>query len=329
MRRLALLPLSLLLISSAPFAAEPAQGTFQASQACEAFQSFRKGTNPGQVKLVPGTRYAIREINGQSRQWYRIEVPGAGEPLRWVSADCGSAEGAGSPTAAPAPAKQSTQACNVAGQQDSYVLAITWQPGFCEHSQFKGRKPECEHLADGSLKTPNLTLHGLWPNRQSCGAHYGNCSDAPLQLSQDTLEFVRPWMPNFYYETRFGSHEWEKHGTCQALDDDAYFREAATAVRTVNDSEIGRYITANAGKTISRQEFYRKVEAAAGNDKADNNFTLLCEGSYLNEIRVRLPREFKAGGSVAELIGTPLPKRPAPSSKECRQEQIRIEAGGV
>lgn len=328
MKRLALLFLPLL-FSSALFAAEPAQGTFQASQSCEAFQSFRKGTNPGLVKLAPGTRYTIREINAPSRQWIRIEVPGAAEPLRWVSADCGTAEGLGTPAAAAAPAKQSPQACNVADQHDSYVLAITWQPGFCEHSRFKGKKPECDHMADGSLKVANLTLHGLWPNKQSCGVKYGNCSGAPLELSRETLEFIRPWMPNFYYENAFGSHEWEKHGTCQALDDDAYFREAVTAVKTVNDSQIGRYITANIGRTISKQEFYKKVEAAAGNDKADNNFTLFCEGSYLSEIRVKLPRNFKADGSIADMLGTPLPKRQAPSSKECRQDQIRIEASGV
>lgn len=327
MKSLALLPLALL-VSAASFAAEQVQGSFQASQACEAFQSFRKGSNPGQVKLVPGTTYQVREANNASRQWLRIEVPGAAQPLRWVSADCGRAEGLAPGAAQQAPRGKSGSACNVPDQHDSYVLAITWQPGFCEHVHFKGRKPECEHLADGSLKVTHLSLHGLWPNKRACGTRYGNCSDAPLALSRDTLDFVRPWMPNFYYSDNFGRHEWAKHGTCQRLDDDAYFREAVTAVRTVNDSPAGRYITANIGGSISRQTFYRKVEAAAGNDKADNNFTLFCEGSYLSEIRVRLPRDFKADGDLAALLGAPLPKRPASSAKECRQDLIRIEAGG-
>lgn len=326
MRLLALLSLPLL-FSTPLHASEPAQGSFQASQACEAYQSFRKGSNPGQVKLVPGTRYDIREVNDKSQEWLRIEVPGAGEPLRWVRADCGTAEGLAA--AAPRSRGKQQQACNIPDQHDSYVLAITWQPGFCEHVPYKGRKPECDSMADGRLVVANLTLHGLWPNRKECGIRYGSCSSTPIDLRQDTLEFVRPWMPNFHFGNDFGNYEWKKHGTCQSLDDDAYFRQAATAVKTVNDSAIGEYIRANIGGRISRQEFFRKVEAAAGNDKADNNFTLFCSGKYLNEIRIELPRELRADGSIAELVGTPLPKKPATSSKECRQDEILIEASGV
>jgi ribonuclease T2 len=54
-------------------------------------------------------------------------------------------------------------------QQDSYVLAITWQPGFCEHAKYNGKKPECDAMNSGALEAKTLSLHGLWPNKQECG----------------------------------------------------------------------------------------------------------------------------------------------------------------
>ncbi len=38
-------------------------GCFQATQSCEAFQSFRKKTNPGNVRLDEETQYKVLEKN--------------------------------------------------------------------------------------------------------------------------------------------------------------------------------------------------------------------------------------------------------------------------
>ena len=82
------LPASVLFIAASASASEPATGTFTASRSCEAFQSFRKGTNPGDVRTAAGTAYPVREVNGPDRRWLRIDVAGC---PRWVSADCGTA----------------------------------------------------------------------------------------------------------------------------------------------------------------------------------------------------------------------------------------------
>jgi ribonuclease T2 len=318
-------------LSPAPAkASSAASGVFTASRACDAYLSFRKGTNPGAVRVAPGMQYDIREVNDEAKNWLRVEVLGIQEPLRWVAAECGIAkdlqvESQGSTSSSGTPGDQ----CSVAGQQDSYVLAISWQPGFCEHVKYGGVKPECDNLADGRLVVSNLTLHGLWPNRKACGTKYGNCAGTELSLTEDTVSYISPWMPNFFYETEFGKYEWKKHGKCSAMDSDTYFRRAVDSVRVVNESSAGKYLTSNIGASISKKTFYERLNADAGSSSAANAVTLLCSNKYLVEIRIRLPLDFKAGGTLKDLLGSSLSGAREADSKECSGDEIRIEASGL
>ncbi|MFM2056751.1 MAG: hypothetical protein RLY71_1136 [Pseudomonadota bacterium] len=299
-----------------PLRAEPASGTFVAEKSCDLFTSFRKSRNPDGLKTTPASRYNVQETNAPANhEWLRVEVPGANPALRWVARECGTASLNGpaqSPagaTTAPAPAvvppavsampgpaaPRATGAgqCSTPNQHDSYVLAMTWQPGFCEHFAYKGRKPECDALNSGRIKVANLTLHGLWPNRQACGTNYGNCGGAPLQLSPATVKEIAPWMPNFFYEESFGRYEWEKHGSCQALDADSYFRTAVQAVKVVNDSAAGQLIVGNSGGKFRIKDFFATLQSQYGSEVAAA-FTLVCtQQKYLQEIRVELPLQFR------------------------------------
>ncbi len=311
-------------------ASEAATGTFVASRSCDAYLSFRKGINPGTARTAPGAEYDIHEVNDKDRAWLRVEMRGINEPLRWVAAECGVVKGL-QPTSAglvggtfPASGGQ----CNVAGRQDSYVLAVSWQPGFCEHVKYDGIKPECDRMADGSLVVSNLTVHGLWPNLHQCGTKYGSCGDSDPELSEDTISYISPWMPNFFYERVFGNYEWKKHGTCSGMNSDMYFRRAVDSVKLLNESAAGRYLTENIGGRISKQTFVTKLKAETGRDQAANAFTLLCSNKQLIEIRVRLPLDFKEGGSLNDLLGSNLPSVPISDAKECKADEILIEASG-
>lgn len=309
--------------------AEPAQGGFIATQRCEAFQSIRKQSNPDDLKVEPGQRYEVVEVNKRDFDWLRIRVPGSATPLRWVSVDCGTAEEIAFNAGKAASVESSTGACNVPDQYDGYVLAATWQPGFCEHASYKGSKPECEGLASGELQISHLTLHGLWPNRESCGKRYGHCAGPDLKLRSDTLAYVRPWMPNFRYGTSFGRYQWDKHGVCQTqMDDDAYFRRAADLVRQLDQSGAGQYVVANIGGAISKRVFYDRVEKDFGNRDAQNNFLLICSGQYLQEIRVALPRELKRADDLVGVVDGQFARNRARDRNECSADRILIEAGG-
>lgn len=222
-----------------------------------------------------------------------------------------------------------TDSCRKADLYDSYVLAMSWQPGFCEHLPGNNRKPECKDMMSGKRSIDHLTLHGLWPNRRSCGISYEQCSGRSLKLQHETIAYIQPWMPNWYYSSDFGSYEWRKHGTCQtALDDDSYFRKAVNAVITLNNSSAGKYLAENRGGVISRQVFFTKFNQDAGDERASDNLQLLCAGSYLYEIRVLLAPEFEVGKGVATMMAGALAEKIGNNRQECQTDRILIERSG-
>ncbi|GAB3389480.1 ribonuclease T2 [Azotobacter armeniacus] len=330
MKKTALTALLCVLFNAA-WASQPASGIFVASQSCDAYLSFRKKTNPGPAKTEVGREYRIREVDEREYQWLRIEMTGGIEALRWVPEECGSIRDMNLAKPAARQTRQpSAGVCQTPGLQDSYVLAVTWQPGFCEHKLAKSKskqKPECRAMESGELNIANFTLHGLWPNKKECGKNYGNCAKSDIQLSEETLSFVKPWMPNFQFENSFGNYEWKKHGTCQTdMDDDAYFRKAVTAVRTLNDSEVGQYIRANIGQSVERRTLLEILRRT--HPDAPNSFSFLCTNNRLHEIQIRLPVDFREGPTLAGLIGPQPPTIRSAIAGECTQERILIERSG-
>ena len=328
------------------YAAEPATGTFSVTKNCEAFAGFKSGSNPGQIQVRPGERFTIREVNKKDYEWLRVEMPGATPALRWVAVTCGNASGlqiglagaspdqAASKQSTPSsgsssgPSSGSSSACNIADEFDSYVLAITWQPGFCEYKSGGAQKPECAAMSKGDLVISKLSLHGLWPNKAACGIRYGNCGERSMNLSKETIALIQPWMPNFFYSQSFGKHEWNKHGTCQtAMDSNAYFRKAVRSVQTVNDSVIGQFITTNIGKQISLSALKQRIKTL--HPDAPASFSFLCVQNRLYEIRVRLPVEFKEGPGVMDLLGGAPLKGATNERDSCRQDGVYIERSGV
>ncbi len=305
-------------------ASESASGSFTATQSCEAYSSFAKRTNPGDVKVTAGKSYTVREINKTDYDWLRVDVPGAQPSLRWVQRACGT------------PALEDKQAgrpdegvsgavCSAPNQQDSYVLAITWQPGFCEHAKYNGKKPECDAMNSGVLEAKTLSLHGLWPNKKECGTQYGSCQGKQFELSKDTIEKIAPWMPNFFYERTFGAYEWNKHGKCQSLPPDEYFIKAVSAVRVVNDSEVGKLVLGNTGKSFKVTDFFDRVKARYGAQVADT-ITLVCvQRKYLQEIRVSLALDFSTERDLPQMVAN---ARPVGARTIGCADDVYVEAAG-
>nr|WP_315392971.1 ribonuclease I [uncultured Duganella sp.] len=315
----------LVFTATASRASESANGTFTATQSCEAFSSFARQNNPGAQKVVPGTEYTVREINKVDYDWIRVEVPGASPSLRWVRKECGTPELGERLTKARRGDGGAGGSCDIANKQDSYLLAITWQPGFCEHVKYNGKKPECDAMNSGALQAKNLNLHGLWPNKKECGTNYGSCKGEQFSLKQETIDKVAPWMPNFYYERTFGAYEWNKHGKCQSLSPDDYFLKAVAAVRVVNDSEVGKIVLGSVGKSFRVNEFFDRVKARHGAQVA-SSITLVCtQRKYLQEIRVSLPLEFSADGDLAAMVGN---AAPAPARAQACADEVYVEGAG-
>lgn len=308
--------------------ADNVSGVFKAVSACDAYKSFRHGTNPGLVHTVPGAEYEAVEVNSKEMDWVRIKIPNISDPLRWVAGSCGTKD-FGRPVSPeeeiPVTGKKD---CHTKNKFDSYVLAMSWQPGFCEHVSYRGVKPECDALRKGELVVDHLTLHGLWPNRKACGTKYDNCGGPRLDLEEATVSQVSPWMPNFYYETAFGTHEWDTHGTCQTLADDQYFLKAIKLVQAVDDSGVGSYIKSRVGSTMSIRDFYTQIAAQHGQDVADKVNLLCADGQYLQEIRINLPAVIPESADLRQLTaGAPVSSDKKAST--CNSDSIYVERSGV
>ncbi|RYE83257.1 MAG: ribonuclease, partial [Hyphomicrobiales bacterium] len=139
----------LLALAFTPVQAAPAEGMFVAADACPALQSIRNGTNPGSVMTAPGEAYPITESNHIANPThYRVVIPGASPPHRWVAVTCRS--------------KGEAEMGMEAGP-DRYMVAASWQPGFCETQP---DKVECLDQGESRFDADHFALHGLWPEPQ-------------------------------------------------------------------------------------------------------------------------------------------------------------------
>lgn len=279
------------------FATEKASGTFKVEKECDAYLSFKKKTQP--VKVHPGESYDAVEVNkAGSWDWVQISI---NNDRRWVSKQCGTA--ASVTVAGSSHTNRPPQtSCSTANQYDSYVLAVTWQPGFCEHDDYNGVKPECDAMLNDKIKVSHLTLHGLWPNKKSCGTRYGDCANTPLNLKEETKKEMAPWMPNFYFEQRFAEHEWSKHGTCQEKEADAYFLFAKDILQRVDQSVIGGYLEEHIGGKINTAEYRQAIEEKLGKDVADRMQIHCAKRQYLDEIRINLPKDVTTNDDISKMV---------------------------
>ena len=102
-------------------------GSFVATKDCPAFQSFRKATNPGGIKIVAGHSYRLLAKNAPQPSHYRIRIEGAEPAERWVSVDCGNYSDQ--------PASGDLQNSGAGsgpsdGRPAEAVLSLGWEPGF-------------------------------------------------------------------------------------------------------------------------------------------------------------------------------------------------------
>lgn len=307
---------------------QQASGQLLASQRCEAFQSVSKGTNPGNYQLKKGNKYKVLQKNRRKNgNWLRIDLGkvSQGDHKRWVKASCGQWLAKSSATTA---VTATGTSCQSVGNFSRYVLAASWQPGFCEHSKSGASKAECKAMARQKLSVNHLTLHGLWPNNPSCGRSYRNCSTEPLQLSSNTLKALEKWMPNtrFTGDDGFARYQWKAHGSCQAGDDDSYFLLAASLVKQLNSGPLGKLLSEYTGQSLATKTFYREAKQHYAIDQ--QQLQLVCrKGKYLEEIRLALKKPLDSQAPLRGNIDKNGKLLPLNSKERCGSN-IYIERSG-
>jgi len=285
----------------------PLTGFFIAREACPALQSIRKETNPGAVRTEPSRSYRLVAKNKPAASHYMIEIGGAEPTRRGVDVTCGElvpADGSGAPTQGPA-----------------YVLAVSWQPAFCE---VKPEKTECATQSADRFDATHFTLHGLWPqprNNDYCHVSpdlvaadkNSEWEKLPaLNLDAATRKSLDEVMPGTM--SNLERHEWIKHGTCfHGESANAYFSRAITIMAQLNASKARELFASHIGSKITSTAIKDAFDATFG-DGAGDRVRVACKrrGSrnLIVELTIGLVGEIGDDPSLAELIAASEPTDP-------------------
>lgn len=312
MRRL-LVGILLLMLAGPAWAEVPLSGYFTATSACPAYQSINRQTNPGEVMTQPGRAYDLVAGNTAQPTHLWIVIPGAEPERRWVAVDCGTratdAEGqiAEPPPAAPAPTYRGTQ----------YILAVNWQPAFCETSP---GKPECRDQQADDFEATNFTLHGLWPQprdneycnvpaRERQASQSGNWGDLPrLPLSAGLQRDLDEAMPGT--QSALERHEWTKHGTCYGTTAEQYYADALDLLLALNTSEVAELFAGNIGRKITLRQVREAFDSAFGRG-AGERVRMACEPdgnrTIITELTIGLTGTITGPDDFAALIAAASP----------------------
>ncbi len=295
-------------------------GQFVASASCPAVQSIKKGTNPEAIILDAGKSYRLLGKNKDQASHYWIEVPGANPVQRWVALDCGTVDGAqggvvtsGGGAAVDTPdgtVKPKPKPQPPKGGVPFYVLALSWQPAFCENMM---HKTECKIGTQSSYEATHFTLHGLWPQPRRnvfCGVdrataalddqHKWEQLPAP-QLSAETKAALEIVMPGT--KSVLERHEWIKHGTCYPGGDaETYYKDSIRLTNAVNSSVVQQFFAANIGKTIQASDLRAKFSEAFGKGAGERVRVSCNKEGLITELTIGLKGDISSGVPMADLM---------------------------
>jgi ribonuclease T2 len=202
-----------------------------------------------------------------------------------------------------------------------YVLALSWQPAFCEGNE---RKRECKSLTGKRFDATHLSIHGLWPQPGTnvyCGVSQaliaadkqGRWQDIPEpKLSLATRDALELMMPGT--QSRLDRHEWIKHGTCyRSGDAEAYFFDTARLAAEINESPVQAFLAANLGKQVKTSELRASFDEAFGTG-AGQRVRVACDRDggrqLIVELTIGLKGDIGSGMPVGELIAASNPTEP-------------------
>lgn len=292
-------------------------GYFIARSECPAYQSIRRQTNPGKVTTKVNLAYDLVAKNKPSATHYLIKMD-AVPNRRWVTVSCGEhvvpVDGSTTPVEPPA---------GSAGE--SYILAVSWQPGFCET---RPTKPECESQTESRFDASNFTLHGLWPQPRAniyCNVAPENVAkdkkrkwgELPvLVLEDETRTALNVVMPGS--QSHLHRHEWIKHGTCYNGEPaEEYYKDSLQLMGELNNSAVRNLFANNIGEEITTTKIREAFDNHFGEGAGDKiKITCKNDGSrrLITEITIALE------GNLDELtMGNAILGAPDANSAGCNK----------
>jgi len=165
---------------------------------------------------------------------------------------------------------------------DSYLLAVSWSPGFC--GRVSPEKPQFNWQCQKNSFA--WVVHGLWP-QYNTGGWPEYCQDTagvPAALVREQLCFI----PG----DQLVQCAWAKHGTCTPFTQDEYFIKTRAVFNSINfPSALSEQLEKD-GK-IKRQELLEALQKANPTVPA-NSIALSCrDRRFFQEVRFCLNTDLK------------------------------------
>jgi ribonuclease T2 len=199
---------------------------------------------------------------------------------------------------------------------EQYVLAVSWQPAFCET---RPDKPECRSQTEDRFDASHFALHGLWPQPRGnvyCGVaapvraidEAGAWNRLPaIGLTEPTrteLERVMPGSRSFLHR-----HEWIKHGTCYGASPEGYYADSLRLMGELNASPVRDLLAAGIGRVVTAGAIRRQFDLAFG-DGAGRRVEVSCRRvgarRLIVELKIHLAGQIvPESGLGALLAGAP------------------------
>ena len=249
--------------------------------------------------LEPGASYRLLGANRTDATHYQIRLPDGGGD-RWVPVACGRTQAAGGGTDEP-------------GTGREYVLAVSWQPAFCEgHAD----KPECASQTETRFDASNLTLHGLWPQPRSavyCGvAAAEQALDRPGHLASAAARSSSTRTPARHSTKRCPARSRRSSGTngsstapATARRRKSTSRNALHLLRQLNDSAVRAVLAGRVGGAITADQLAQAFDASFGTG-AGARVTMDCDRDgrrhLVVELRLNLAGEITEGSRLGDLL---------------------------
>jgi len=295
--------ISIIVLTANTYASERIEGCFVATDTCEAFRSIKKKSNPDHSKLIINNSYKVQAKNKPSPSHYQIIIPDNNTPLRWVNTSCGRY--------LPNCKKESeTRHRNNNDKSTHYLLALSWEPSFCEtHTN----KPECKTLTSKRYDATHLSLHGLWPqpkNNAYCGVSDKNKAIdrrkkwhllPKLNLATKTIKQLKITMPGYF--SNLHRHEWIKHGTCYNTSEDQYYNDAIALTLLINNSRVGELLKQHSGKTLTAKKIKAAFDTAFGEGSGAKVAVKCDRKGRLAELWINLQGKYQQGITLNKLLG--------------------------
>jgi ribonuclease T2 len=169
---------------------------------------------------------------------------------------------------------------NQPGQFDFYVLSLSWSPTFCEAAGERGTPPQQQCAA----RPYSFVVHGLWPQYEKGFPEF--CQVPAPRLDRNIVSSMLELMP----APRLIFNEWDKHGTCSGLSQQAYFETVRKMRALVKIPDA--YIEPTEPLMVTPDEVaeaFVKVNPGLTRDA----IAVTCDSRRLGEVRLCLGKDFR------------------------------------